>query len=355
MLHSGIDKHKDNCFISTVNDQGIIVGEVRVKNTVADISAYFQSFGKEEHRAVVESTTGWYWLDDLLKTLGVELVLAHAKYLKAIAYAKVKTDKVDARTLAQLLRMNYIPIAHKIRPELREVRDLTRARLRLVWKRTSCYNSIHRLGEKFNCDHLIDPDENVLPEELPLLYKEQVTCLHHQIVLLTEQIKHLEHLLNERLIDNDVIQHLLWIPAFGRITAFSVYLEIDGIERFASEKQLFSYARVVPGANNSNHSRRHKSGNKDGNKYLKIAFTDAAVHAVRFYPEIRSFYQKMCRRSNEAIARTIVAKELARIVYYMLKNNTTYQGFKGQPIQRHKVVAWPRRTTFAPASLAAQL
>jgi transposase len=164
------------------------------------ISAYFQSFGTETPRAVVESTTGWYWLDDLLKTFGVELVLAHAKYLKAIAYAKVKTDKVDERTLAQLLRMNYIPIAHKIRLELREVRDLTRARLCLVWKRTSCYNSIHRLGEKFNCDHLID---------------------------------------------NDVIQHLLWIPAFGRITAFSVYLEIDGIERFASEKQLFSYARVV--------------------------------------------------------------------------------------------------------------
>ncbi len=53
MLHSGIDKHKDNCFISTVNDQGIIVGEARVKNTVADISAYFQSFGTE--------TIGRWW------------------------------------------------------------------------------------------------------------------------------------------------------------------------------------------------------------------------------------------------------------------------------------------------------
>ena len=58
MLHSGIDKHKDNCFIVTVNDQGTIVREARVKNTVAALTAYFQSFGKEEHRAVVESTTG---------------------------------------------------------------------------------------------------------------------------------------------------------------------------------------------------------------------------------------------------------------------------------------------------------
>jgi transposase len=127
MLRSGIDKHKDNSFIVTVNDQGTVVREARVKNSVAALSPYFHSFGKEEHRAVVESTTGWYGLDDLLTSLGVELILAHAKYLKAIAYAKVKTDKVDARTMAQLLCMNYIPRAHKIHPELRETQDLTRA------------------------------------------------------------------------------------------------------------------------------------------------------------------------------------------------------------------------------------
>jgi transposase len=352
MLYSGVDKHKDNCFIATINDSGDVVREARVVNTAEALTSYFVSFGSESHRAVVESTTGWYWLDDLLSSLGVELVLAHAKYLKAIAYAKVKTDKVDARTLANLLRMNYVPLAHKISPALREIRDLTRARLRLVWKRTSCYNSIHRIAEKFNCDHLITGDEGVLPDELSPLYKEQMMCLYDQVAMLTQQIKHLEQLLNERLIDNDAIQRLLWVPAFGRITAFSVYLEIDGIERFASDKQLFSYARVVPGADNSNHSRRHKSGNKEGNKYLKIAFTDAAVHAVRFYPEIRAFYQKMCRRSNQSIARTLVAKELARIVYYILKNSSTYRGFKGQPIQRHKPVAWPRRAAFAPPQAA---
>ena len=55
MLHSGIDKHKDNCFIVTVNDQGTIVREARVENSIDALSAYFHSFAKEEHRAVVES------------------------------------------------------------------------------------------------------------------------------------------------------------------------------------------------------------------------------------------------------------------------------------------------------------
>lgn len=90
MVHSGIDKHKANCFITTVNDCGDVVKEARVRNTVDAVWACFRFFGTEPHRAGVESTTGWYWLDDLLTSLGNELILAHAMFLKAIAYAKVK-------------------------------------------------------------------------------------------------------------------------------------------------------------------------------------------------------------------------------------------------------------------------
>jgi hypothetical protein len=64
---------------------------------------------------------------DLLVPQGIDLRLAHAKYLKAISYAKVKTDAVDAATMAQLLRVQLIPEAHMIREGTREVRDLLRA------------------------------------------------------------------------------------------------------------------------------------------------------------------------------------------------------------------------------------
>jgi transposase len=57
---------------------------------------------RSDHKDVVESTSNLYWLSDILKDHGIELVLAHAKYLKAISYAKVKTDKIDSQTLAQL-------------------------------------------------------------------------------------------------------------------------------------------------------------------------------------------------------------------------------------------------------------
>jgi len=86
----------------------------------------------------------------------------------------------------------------------------------------------------------------------------------------------------------------------------------------------------------------HHRSSKDGNKYLKIAFSDASVHAIQYYPEYKRFYQKLARRSNEATARTVVAKELAKIVYYILMNKSQYKGLKGQPIGRIKSLQWPR-------------
>lgn len=142
--------------------------------------------------------------------------------------------------------------------------------------------------------------------------QEQTWWQFAQITLLNTQIPHLEKWLHERLIGTEGKQRLLWVPAFGRVTTSSVFLEIDDIARFGTEKHLFLCARVMPGVDNSKRTRRHKSGNKDGNKYVKTALADAAVHVIRYYPEVR--------RSTQAIALTLVAKELARIVYDVLKD-----------------------------------
>ncbi len=208
-------------------------------------------------------------------------------------------------------------------------------------------NSIHRIGEKFN--HGVDAKAGVIPDDLPPFYQTQLRWQYEQIQLLNRKIKELEQTIRPELVANEDIQRLLWVPSLGLVTAFSVYLEIDDIERFPTEKHFFSYCRLVPGAKNSNRTRRHKSGSKDGNRYLKIAFTDAAVRAKIYYPEIRAFYQKILRRSNHAIAHTVVAKELARIVYHMLKNKEVFRSFKGQPLSHQKACSWPRRAEFAPA------
>jgi len=327
MNYSGIDLHTDNCYITTIDESGRLLQHGRIENVDGDILQYFSSL-PGPHAAVVESTSGWYWLNDLLEAHGIPLTLAHAKYLKAISYAKVKTDKVDSQTLATLLRMNLIPAAHKISRDLRGLRDTMRLRLRLVQQRGATLRRINSIEVKFN---------GAVPDP----YRFQLAILERTRSMLTEQILQLEQSLHPVLIPNDDIQRLLHVPGIGKLTAFTVYLEIDGIERFVSDKRFVSYCRLVPAAENSNRRQHHRSS-KDGNKYLKIAFSDAAVHAIQYYPEIKVFYQRRARRSNEPIARTVVAKELARIVYHLLQKKTAYNGFKGLPISRTKSQQWPR-------------
>ena len=136
MLYTGIDLHRRLIVICTVNDNGTIVARTKIKTEPEAVMTYVRQW-TEPHRAVVECTSNWYWLCDLLRSLGVTVVLAHAKYLKAIAYAKVKTDAVDAHTLAQLLRMGFVPEAHQLPAEYRALRDLLRQRMVMEHQRTN--------------------------------------------------------------------------------------------------------------------------------------------------------------------------------------------------------------------------
>jgi transposase len=333
MFYSGIDQHKRDSFITTYGPEGAIVNQERVPNTRLRFQRYFAQFAGA-HKAVVESTGSWYWLADVLRDLDVDLSLAHATRLKAISAAKVKTDKVDSDTLALLLRANLIPEAHMIAPERRAPRDLMRTRLRLVEKSASCQNSVERLLEKFNVRCVSELDD---------LYRLQAACHEAQIALVQEQIHTLETTLHPYLIPTPDIQRLLWVPGIGKVNAFTIYTEIDGIDRFASAKQFFSYCRLVPGAANSAARTKHRSGSKAGNRYLKIAFSHGAIRAVQYYPEIRSFFKAKARRKPIKIARTIVAVEIARIVYQVLKTGDDFNGqFKNRPLSRRKQSQWPR-------------
>lgn len=332
MYYTGIDLHKFTSYLTTVDSSGAIVKQDNLKNVDHNFIQYFNSI-PGEHQTTVESTMTWYWLNDLLSSINIPMVLAHAKYVKAIAYAKVKTDKVDSHTLAQLLRMNFIPIAYKIANHNRTLRDALRARLKIVQRHTSVTNSMHLLLAKYNFDS---------PTQLTGIPEFQYEQLSDVEELLSEQMLELEKQLYPFLIPNDDIQRLLWIPGIGKMNAFTILLEVDDINRFPDVKNFFSYCRLVPSARNSGGKSKQRSS-KDGNKYLKVAFSDAAIHAVHYYPVIRKYHNSLLRKKNKQIAKTIIAKEIAEIVFHILKYKTNFNNkFKGVELQHKKSLQWPR-------------
>ncbi len=162
MFYTGIDLHKFTSYLTTVDSSGNIVKQADIKNVSHNFVQYFSDLGNG-NITTVESTMTWYWLNDLLTSMNIPLVLAHAKYVKAIVYAKVKTDKIDSHTLAQLLRMDYIPAVNKISNDKRLLRDALRARLKIVQRYTSITNSIQLLLAKYNFE-----TQRVNPNSVPL-------------------------------------------------------------------------------------------------------------------------------------------------------------------------------------------
>ena len=338
MLFSGIDLHKRTVAIHTLDADGATVRTANLPTQRRALTSYFEAL-PGPHRAVVECTGMWYWLRDLLVPQGIDLRLGHAKYLKAISYAKVKTDAVDAATLAQLLRVDLIPEAHMISPAQRETRDVLRARLMLVSRALRCRRSVGALLEKYNV---------AAPADLPELPRLQATLHHEQLALLKTQIHRLEHELRDRVLATPDVQRLLWIPGIGKRVAYTLLLEIDDIHRFPTARRFHSYCRLVPGAHDSAASRRHQRS-RDGNRYLKVAFHHAAVRAAQYFPEIRKEYHRLTRQKGKTIARALIAKELGAIVYHVLTRAEAFNGrFRGLKLTRTKSRRWPRLASAPP-------
>lgn len=333
MLYSGIDLHKHSLVIHTVAEDGAVVREAELATARAALTAYFATTIPGPHRAVVECLGSWYWVRDLLGPQGIDLRLGHAKYLKAISYAKVKTDRVDARTLAQLLRVGLIPEAHMVSAEHRELRDLLRARLKLVTRATRARHAIIGLFTQYNVTGVA---------ALPALVQLQVRLLEEEHALLAAQVKRCERELRPRLLPTADVQRLVWIPGIGAVIAYTLVLEIDAVHRFPTARHFHSYCRLVPGADNSGGKTRHKRS-RDGNRYLKLAFHHAAVRAIQYVPEIKQEYQRWRRRKGKGIARALVAKELATIVYAVLTKGEAFNGtFRGHVLATTKRAQWPR-------------
>ncbi len=196
---------------------------------------------------------------------------------------------------------------------------------------------MHRMLEKFNITN---------PSELSERYQLQYKQFSEQSEFLKNQILTLEKSIHPELLPNEDIQRLLWIPGIGKMNAFTSFLEIYDITRFETVNNFFSYCRLAPKASNSGGKTKQSKTPKDGNKYLKVVFSDAAIHAIQHYPVIKKHYNYLLRKKNKQIAKYIISKEIAGIVYHVLKTKKSFNNkFKNKDLQHIKTFQWPRITS----------
>ena len=153
MYYVGMDIHKKYSSVAVIDEQGVLVDRHRVDHRYREeVTGYFNQFPLKT-QVVMEAPCGWGWLSEVLQDLGLEVKLANPSKVKIIAESQIKTDKVDALVLAQLLRTNFLPESYLAPKEQREARDLLRYRISLVHLRSGVKNRVHALLTRLGIYH----------------------------------------------------------------------------------------------------------------------------------------------------------------------------------------------------------
>ena len=155
-FYLGIDLHLKRTYVVLMNISGEVIDERRVNNQ--EIPEYLISVVPQNTHAVLEATRNWAFMYDLLSDHVERVDLVHPRELKAISTAAVKADRIDAKVLANLARLNYLPTAYAAPQEIRDLRTTIRHRDQLVRQRTQCKNRIHTILASYN---LISPLSNL--------------------------------------------------------------------------------------------------------------------------------------------------------------------------------------------------
>lgn len=336
-FYCGIDLHSRKSHVCIIDKHGKKVKEENLNNDLSLILEFLEPFGKDVHIAV-ESTINWYWIVDGLMEAGYDVRLAHTLGLYMITGAKVKTDRRDAFKLAKLLRMGEIPEAYIYPKEKRPLRDLLRRRAGLVHQRAACYSSLRVQFIRYNLNTMSSNDlKQLLPADIyikpiPQELKDYCVMILQRVDLLCKQIHEIDIYLRDVTLEDPRFKVLLTIPGVMYVLGLTIYYEIGEISRFGNGRQFASYCRLVPGISQSSDKVKRGKGSKQGNHYLKWAFTQAANVAARYYPRIRKFRDKHAnrRKGNAAImvANCILAHKIATATFHMLKEGVSFDETK---------------------------
>lgn len=331
-LYVGIDLHANNNYLAIVDPKGKRLEEKRLPNNLFLILGFLKPIKKEIVGVVVESTYNWYWLVDGLMEGGYKVHLANPSAIQQYSGLKHTDDRHDAFWLAQMLRLGILPEGYIYPKEERPIRDLLRKRGHLVRLRTSLMISLQNIlarncGVSFRANELKRLKEDRVS---PLLEGNDDLALagkvsKEMIDQLTRQIRKIEAWIVRRVELKETYRYLLSLPGVGKILALTIMLETGPIERFAQVGNYVSYCRKVSSQWTSNEKTKGKGNQKNGNKYLAWAFSEAAELARRFDAQARAYYTRKMRKTNFMVAHSALAHKLARAAYYLMRNQVPFK------------------------------
>ncbi|MBI5379984.1 MAG: IS110 family transposase [Nitrospirae bacterium] len=329
-MYVGIDCHKRFAVATKMDARGEVLEQVRLANTEEDLGTYLCALPPETAVAV-EATGNWSRFYEMIEERDLAVTLAHPYKTRAIAAARIKTDKIDSTMLAHLLRTNLLPAAYIPPRSVRDLRELLRYRASLVSLRTQIKNKVQAILSKPGTvppvKHVFGKKGTRFLEQVPLrsCYR---TALDGYLTLLqtlqTERDRLGEVLATQAQADSQA-RLLQTIPGIGTYSALRILSEIGEIDRFPDARRLCSYAGLVPSVHASGGTTRRGPLTKQGSKWLRWILIETSLHAVNGAPQFRSLYWRVQRKHGANTARVAVARAVLKTIYAMLRTDKPFE------------------------------
>lgn len=334
MLHVGLDLSRKRVDVCVFDAQGEVQQRLTVPPDADGLRQLAARFPDEQVRAVVESMTGARFVHDTLEDCGWVVEVADAARVKALAPLTAKTDRIDARVLADLSFRDLIPAIWLPPLGVRGMRELARFRLHLVGHRTALKNRIHSSLISWGIPVPVSDlfgisGRNLLGRlELPPAWRDTTQAALETIDHLNEQISECESQLRHAGQDDPTVRLLQSVPGIGPILAFTIATEIGDIGRFPTPKHLVGYTGLCPRVHQSGDSDWRGPLTKHGPRWLRWALIEATTWACQ-HPAYSQRYQTLSRRLGRQrgpkVARVDCARQLATAIWWMLTRQQPFQ------------------------------
>src|SRR5258708_23534652 len=311
----GIDLHRNRSHVAVIDGNGELSVSRRIVNSR---ETFLELLGglEGESQIAVEATYGWEWLAELLEDAGYEIHLAHPLRTRASAAARVKTDAVDARKLAHLLRADLLPEAYVAPRELRDLRELLRHRVALTGMRSALKNRVHAILAKHGItrEHsdLFGKGGRQFLNELQLREapRSRLDSLMALIDDFDREIGETTAEIDQRAKADDRVDVLTQIRGVGPYTAMLILAEVGEIERFPDARHLCAWAALTPTVRSSDGKARLGHITRHGSPMLRWALAEAAQKCTTGGGPLPESFEPIAKPRGRNIAKVAVGRQI---------------------------------------------
>ena len=334
MIYVGMDISSKDFVVYAQNDRK----KVRFKGSVAPskkgLRELIAALGMERKLFVFEAGNQMKWIADFLKRLGEDMHIVHPNEVKWIAESGgKKTDKVDARKLAELARADMLPRkVHVAEGKVRTLRELTAARETLLRKRVSLMNSLRgylkQEGTRLPVKFFSSDEWQVKLIDMKLL--PQTEAIVASFMAAIESMVESEKSLNAEImkINDDTIERIETVPGIGRLSSRVLFGALAEASRFDSSKHVANYGALSPTVYQSGEETRMGSVSRAGRKEIRRALLQCAHAVVRMKAAgakpLQEFFLRVEKKRGKKRALIALARKMLTVVYAVWKSETDY-------------------------------